>query len=551
MKNRSVTYWPQHLPKELTYRHGQMPLHIYVEKNAETNPNAVAYNYYGNGITWEQVNDAVNRIGQFLINQGITKGDKVALYLQNSPQYIIGYYAIQRVGAVVVPLNPMLKEAELQYAFQEGEITGVIVSQELVGRIENIQHEVEQPKFIMVTNYRDLLAQEMTLDFPEELLLPKNTPDFAYDFLDIIQNVEPLQSYEELDIWEDVALLVFTSGTTGRPKGAMLTHGNTLYKTAAKAMANQIEFGGRSLSVAPFSHIAGMLMGVNISVYQMLETVILSQFNPVTVVDAIEKYKIATWYSIAIMNAAILAIPNIHERDLTSLQVNMATSFGVSVTEQLQEKWALITDGCLLFEASYGLSESHTGDTFMPQDKIKYGSVGIPVYDVTINIVDEDGNTVPPGEQGEIMIHSLGNFKGYFKRPEETSAVLKDGWLATGDIGRFDEDGYLYYLGRTKEMIKSSGYSIFPDDVEALLSAHPAIAQSVVVGVPDPKRGESVKAFIVLRAEHQGKVTEEDIIAWSKKQMADYKYPRHVAFLDQLPTTSTGKVLRRLVKEIE
>lgn len=227
MKEKNTTYWPQYLPKELTYRHGQIPLHAYLNKNAKTNPNAVAYNYYGKELTWQEVNKTVNRLSQFLKEKGVTKGERVALFLQNSPQYIIGYYAIQRIGGVVVPLNPMLKEAELLYAFQEGEIKGVIVSQELVDRIENIQQDVEKLTFTVVTNYRDLLAEEMTLHFPDELLISKKTSDTAYDFLDIIQNTEPLQSFEELNIWEDVALLVFTSGTTGRPKGAMLTHGNT------------------------------------------------------------------------------------------------------------------------------------------------------------------------------------------------------------------------------------------------------------------------------------------------------------------------------------
>lgn len=549
MNEATGTYWPEHLPKKISYRYGQIPLHEYVQKNAENTPEQVAYNFYGNILTWREVNNFINRLAQFLKERNVKKGDRIALYLQNCPQYIIGYYAIQRIGGVVVPLNPMFKEVELAYSFQEGEIKGVIASQDLYFRIENIKHETDKLEFSIVTNYRDFLPKKPALSFPDEFLSSKDSHTTAYDLTEIIKNTQPLQTFEKINLLEDVALLVFTSGTTGRPKGAMLTHGNTLFKTAANAQANNISIGDRSLSVAPFSHIAGMLMGVNISVYCALETYILTKFEPQTVVETIETYEIKMWYSIALMNAAILMLPHIKTRNLSSLKVNMATSFGISVTEKLANQWHEVTNDCLLFEASYGLSESHTGDTFMPQNKIKYGSCGIPVYETEIKIIDEFGNEVEPEEQGEIIIKGPGVFKGYFKRPQETKEVLKNDWLYTGDIGKVDKDGYLYYLGRTKEMIKSSGYSVFPDDVEAILNTHPAIAQCVVIGVPDSKRGESVKAFIVLKTEHKNKIKETNIIEWSKENMAAYKYPRYVQFLEQLPTTSTGKVLRRLLKE--
>lgn len=344
--------------------------------------------------------------------------------------------------------------------------------------------------------------------------------------------------------------MVFTSGTTGRPKAAMLTFGNALFKTAAAAQGYLLKHEDQTLAVAPLSHIAGMLMGVNLPVYQSTSCILLTRFDPVAAIQAIERYRVNKMYTVAPMNAAILNETNVEDHDLTCLEMNFATSFGMAIDEPLAKAWGKLTNGCLLFEASYGLSETHTADTMMPMDKIKYGTCGIPTYQTDIRIVDtETGDDLPPGKQGEIAVKNPGVFKGYLNRPEATAATLRDGWVFTGDIGTLDDEGYLTFNGRAKEMIKASGYSVFPEDVEALMSDHEAIAQVAAIGVPDSKRGESVKAFIVLKPEYVEKITANDIIAWSKEHMAAYKYPREVSFVDQLPATSSGKVLRRLLKE--
>lgn len=542
--------WPSGVSKTLTYRLGEIPLHEYVKHNAEHMPKNIAYHFYGNDLTWQALDEAIDRLAQFYKTQGIVKGDRIGLYLQNCPQYLIGHYAIQRIGAIVVPLNPMYKEAELSYIINESELKSIIVGQELYPYIQNITNETPTLKLIITTNYIDYLPDNPTLTFPKEYQLPKQHHEHTYDLLQILNETAPLQDYLKIDIWEDVALLAFTSGTSGRPKGAMLTHGNALFKTAANVYTNGIKPADKMLTVAPLCHIAGMLMGVNLPVYSGCTTVLLTRFDPHTTIDAIESHQVSTWYSIAPMNAAILQVPGIEKRNLTSLRKNLATSFGIAVTQSLADKWKAITDGGLLFEASYGLSETHTGDTFMPQENIKYGSCGIPTFNTEMKIINSlTGESVPNGEEGEVILRNPGVFKGYLNHPEATSETLRDGWLYTGDIGKIDEEGYLFYLGRLKEMIKCSGYSVFPDDVEALLGRHPAIQQSVVVGVPDKKRGESVKAFIILKPDYKNKVQPSEIIEWSKENMAAYKYPREVEFLDALPTTGSGKVLRRLLKE--
>nr|WP_263326869.1 AMP-binding protein [Neobacillus sp. Marseille-Q6967] len=552
MKELLQKSWPKSISKTLIYRLGQRPLHEYVKQNALDIPDQLAYSFYGRDLEWKEVDESVDQFAQFLADQGVKKGDCVALFMQNCPQYIIAHYGIQRLGGIVVPLNPMYKESELDYLINEVKIKAIVAGQELYPRIEGIRSKTPSIEFIVTTNYADYLPDEPTLKLPQELTLEKEHLNGSYDFIQILREHEPYSNHIEIDLWNDIGLMVFTSGTTGRPKAAMLPYGSALFKTAATIQGNQYQSSERFLTVAPLCHIAGMVMGVNIPVYSGCKCTLLTRFDPMTTIDAIEQNKITAWYSIAPMNVAILNTPGIEQRDLTSLKKNASTSFGVPVTEQLANQWKRLTQGCIMHEASYGLSETHTCDTFMPADNIKWGSCGIPTFETEVKIINtETGELAGLGEKGEIVIKNPGVFKGYLNRPEATSETLRDGWVHTGDIGSLDEDGYLFFHGRIKEMIKSSGYSVFPEDVEALLNEHPGILQSAVIGVPDEIRGESVKAFIVLKPDYVGKISELEMIAWAKEKMAAYKSPKYVEFLQQLPATSSGKVLRRLLKEPE
>lgn len=550
MKSILKKSWPKNISETLHYRFGEKPLHEYLMDHAIDRPDQTAYIFYGNHITWKQLYDHTSKLAHFLKNQGIMKGDRIALFMQNCPQYLIGHYAIQMLGAVVVPLNPMYKESELEYFINEAEIKAVIAGQELYKQLENVTFKSSLFQFIITTHYTDFLIEDLTLPLTDELKTAKKEIKETFDLLEIINTNYPITETEHINIWEDVGLMVFTSGTTGRPKAAMLTYGNALFKTAANVQGYQIEQNDRTLAVAPLCHIAGMVMGVNLPVYSGSLSVLLNRFEPEAAIKAIEMYKVNKIYTVAPMNVAILNYPGVEKRNLKSLELNFSTSFGIPVDEKLAETWKQLTDGCLLFEASYGLSETHTCDTFMPMDQIKFGSCGIATYDTAFRIVDiETGEDLPPGVQGEIAVKNPGVFKGYLNRPDATAATLSEGWVFTGDIGMMDEDGYLYFNGRVKEMIKSSGYSVFPEDVESLMNDHEAILQIAVVGVPDARRGESVKAFIVLKPEYKEKISETDMIKWAKEKMAAYKYPRFVEFRDSLPATSSGKVLRRLLKE--
>ena len=284
---------------------------------------------------------------------------------------------------------------------------------------------------------------------------------------------------------DDVALMTYTSGTTGLPKGAMLTYGNALFKSAAAAECSGVEADDVLLAVAPLYHIAGMVAGVNVTVLKGTTTVLFYRFDPAATLQAIERHRITNWYSIAPMNVACMQVPGAKDYDLSSLRTNSVTSFGISFTEALARQWRKHARNCESFESGYGLSETHTVDTYMPRNAIRWGTHGVPIPGNEVRILDPDtGSPVPTGTQGEIVLRSPGVFKGYWNNPEGTARTLRSGWVHTGDMGYLDADGYLTFTGRIKEMIKVSGYPVFPEQVEGILIKHPAVAQAAVIGVP-------------------------------------------------------------------
>ena len=532
----------------------QQPLHDYLRDNARQRPDHAACIWYGSTLSWAELDRASDAFGARLQALGVKKGEPVVLFLNNCPQYLVAHYGIQKIGAIVCPSGPLNKEHELAYQVNDLKARVIVAASPLLPVVERVRPE-SSLEHVFVVHYADLLppaSAAATPDLPAELVAAQQetrlVPAGSEDFLAATHgHAKPTPVDISLD---DVALMTYTSGTTGLPKGAMLSYGNALFKTTLTADCNAVQPDDVLLSVAPLYHIAGMLMGVNVPVITGATGVLLHRFDPHAVLQAIDRYKVSWWYSIAPMNVACMAQPDIKSFDLSSLKMNPVTSFGIAFTEPLAQQWKGFAPNSVSQEASYGLSETHTCDTYTPPGKAKWGTQGIPMPGVTIRIIDpETGADLPAGQLGEIILSSKGTFKGYWNKPEATAATLRNGWVHTGDMGKFDDEGYLCFTGRFKEMIKVSGYSVFPEEVETILIKHPAVAQAAVLAQPDAEKGEVVKAFIVKKP--GADVTAEALIAWSRENMAPSKTPKHVRFIDALPATGAGKVLRRLLKDVE
>ncbi len=531
--------------------HPQQPLHDYLRAHARQRGGHAACIWYGRTMTYAELDHASDAFAARLQALGVKKGEPVVLFLNNCPQYLVAHFGIQKIGAIVCPSGPLNKEHELAYQVNDLKARVIVAASSLLPVVDKVRPQ-SAIEHVFAVHYADLLPSSpkaTTLDLPPELLAAQQAsrvmPAQCEDFLAVMQSgATPQPVAIDLD---DVALMTYTSGTTGLPKGAMLSYGNALFKTSAAADCNAVGAEDVLLSIAPLYHIAGMLMGINVPVLTGATSVLLHRFDPHAVLQAIERYKVSWWYSIAPMNVAVMHQPDIARFDLASLRMNPVTSFGINFTEALAAQWRGHAKNCASFEAAYGLSETHTCDTYTPHDAPRWGTQGVAVPGVSLRIVDADtGADKRVDETGEIIVSSPGTFKGYWNQPEATAATLRGGWVHTGDVGKLDADGYLTFIGRFKEMIKVSGYSVFPEEVETILVKHPGVAQAAVVAEPDANKGEVVKAFIVKKPE--AVLDAQALIGWARDNMASYKAPRHVVFIDALPTTGAGKVLRRLLK---
>ncbi|MGB8419187.1 AMP-binding protein [Paraburkholderia sp.] len=527
-----------------------LPLHETLRAHARTMPSRAAQIWYGRVITWAELDAASDAFAARLQALGVAKGEPVALFMNNCPQYLIAHYGIQKIGAVVCPCGPLNKEHELTYQLTDLQARVIVAADMLLPVVDKVRAQT-QLKHVFVVRYGDLLPDAPEIPVLAELLEMRArsapVPAGCEDFLEVARSGE---RPTPVDVgMDDLALMTYTSGSTGLPKGAMLTHGNVLFKISASTRTNELGPDDVMLAVAPLYHIAGMSCGVCAPVYNGATSVLMYRFDPAAVAVALERYRVTWWYSIAPMNVALMQLPDARERDWSALRRNPVTSFGIAYTEALADQWLAFTPNCISAEAAYGLSETHTFDTAMPADAIRWGTHGKPVPGNLIRIVDPaTGEPLPAGEVGEITIHGPGNFKGYLNKPEATAATLRKGWVYTGDMGKLDADGYLTFLGRFKEMIKVTGYSVFPEEVEVILIKHPAIAQAAVIAKPDPEKGEVVCAFIVRKPGVE--LSADALVAWARENMAAYKVPRDVRFIEALPATGAGKVLRRMLKDL-
>jgi long-chain acyl-CoA synthetase len=532
----------------LTFEAGKQPIHEYLRLRAREMPEKAAIIFYGREISYRELDEASDRFANYLLRQGVKKGDRVAIFMANCPQYVIAHFGTQKIGGIVCPCSPLFKEMELTYELNDAE-TEILVTWDILMPIAGKVIGETRVKKVVVTNLNDFLPSKPTLPLVDSMKIPKQTIPGSDDFMEIILKGESTPPQVDINLDEDIGLFQYTGGTTGLPKGSMLSFYAALFKTAAVCTIAGITKDTINLVSMPVFHIAGMVAGMNSCIYAGATQILFTQFDILATMAAIQRYKANFWYSAVPMNVGIMRHPEAQKYDLSSLKLCLTSSFGIALTEEISAQWRAFTKGGLLIEGAYGLSETHTADTYVPRDKVKYGTMGIPGFEADFRIVDlaDRSKEMPLGEAGEIALKNPGVFKGYWRKPEETKNTLIDGWVYTGDVGKFDEDGFLYLLGRVKEMIKVSGFSVYPEEVEYMLNKYPGVAQSAVIGIPDPQKMEVVKAFIVMQP---GKfATEEEIKAWAKQNMSPYKVPAQIEFRTALPLLGTGKILRRALKE--
>ena len=541
-----------------SYSLGRKPLHEYLRHRACAQPHKTALIWYGRRLSFGELDVMSDRFAQSLHERGVGQGDVVVLCMQNCPQFLVAYLGAQKLGAIVSACNPHGKAFELEHQVRELGAVALVAGDELMGVVEEacVARRLRQ---VYAVDYGRLLPRVIAVDVPDEVRLPSDRrparPAWARDFDDALAAAVPLALRPMIDL-DDVASMVYTSGSTGLPKGAMLSHEAALYKTAVTADAFGLQANDVMLVDTALCHISGLITGLALPLYTGATLVLLNRYDPAAVLQAIEYARVSWWYTMAPGLPSAMAADDSY--DLGSLHTTVATSFGVTLSQDLAARWSTFANGCLVYEAGYGLSESFTCDTLMPRDAIRWGTNGKPVPGVELRIADPDtGANLPLGQQGEILLRLPVRFKGYWNQPEATAEVLRDGWMHTGDIGMIDAEGYLTFLGRRKEMIKVWNYSVFPEEVEAILATHPDVQRVAVIGCPDPNRGEALQAHVVLtpaaaalaRCQGSHRSLEDRIIAWCLQHMANYKVPRSVVVRDSLPTTETGKVLRRLLRD--
>lgn len=528
------------------YRQGEMPIFEYLRHYAKTQPEKTAFVWYGRRISYGELNVLSDTFAARLHELGVGKGDRVALFMQNSPQYVICHLGIQKLGAIVGPCSPLFKSRELSYQLSDLGAKVIVSDEYLYPLVVEVRGDTEL-EHVFLTNYADMLPADPDIELPQDLKNPKKTESGTVDLMTILQ--EPKAAPDVSWDMDDVSLITYTSGTSGLPKGVMLTHRNALFKSFAVGDHNPVRPDDVQLCIAPIYHIAGMLVGINMTLYAGMTTVLLYRFDPLQVMQAIHNYGVTWWYGASTTITAVMDHPDVAEYDLGSLRLNPCTSFGLVVTKELADRWKRFAPNSQLYEVTYGMSETHTWDTTMPVDAIKWGTHGKPVAGVEMRIIDPETNTEKPlGEVGELVIRSDGNFKAYWNKPEQTKDALRGGWVHTGDVAKLDEDGYMTFVGRYKELIKVSGYSVSPEEVESIIVDHPYVKQVAVIGVDDPQKGQQIKAFVIPDPDATP-VSADELIAWCRQNMTTYKVPKEITFCDSFPTTGLGKVLRRLLDD--
>ncbi|WHY75005.1 long-chain-fatty-acid--CoA ligase [Fictibacillus enclensis] len=553
VERRWLNHYPPEIPSEVDYK--EKPLFTYLEEAANINPEKTALHFLGKELSYQELHDSALRFANGLVSLGIEKGDRVAIMLPNCPQAVIAYYGILLAGGIVVQTNPLYTERELSHQLEDSGAVAIVCLDQLFSRVAAVKEETSL-RHVVVTGIKDYLP------FPKNVVYPfiqkKQKPYILVDvqyggsvhaFKEMLNNSSTSRIPLEIDPKEDIALLQYTGGTTGPSKGVMLTHSNLAVNAKQCSIWIYKHRVGEEVVLAalPFFHVYGMTVVMNQAIMTRAKLIILPRFDAKQVLQTIHKQRPTLFPGAPTMYIALLNHPDLGKYDLSSIKACISGSAPLPL--EVQQKFQDVISGNIV--EGYGLTEASpvTHCNFIYGKKVK-GSIGVPWPDTEAAIYStERDEPAHVGEVGELMVRGPQVMKGYWNQPEETGAVLKDGWLMTGDMGYMDEDGYFYIVDRKKDLIIAGGYNIYPREVEEVLYEHEAVKEAVVVGVPDPYRGETVKAFVVLKENMT--CTEEQLNQFCREHMAAFKVPRIYEFRAELPKTMVGKILRRVLLEEE
>ncbi len=549
MSELHLRHWPKGLP-----RHLSIPAtHLYdnVEVAARRFPDKAFLIYYGASLSFGEFRRQSEAIAGYLQQRcGLRAGDRVLLDMQNSPQFVLAYYGILRAGGVVVPVNPMNQAKELAHYVQDSGARIALCGQELLAQVQPLLgHGLQQ---VIVAAMSDYAGTDSPVALPAALAEPARElqGEGLVAWRDMLaQGLRPgaLQGGPD-----DLCVMPYTSGTTGLPRGCMHTHRSVMSTAVAGPEWVRAPTDSVGLAVLPLFHVTGMQMSMNAALYRGSTVVLLSRWDRDAAAQCVQHWKVGSWHAISTMVVDFLMNPRIAEYDLSSVW-NMGgggAAMPDAVAARLQELCGIT------YMEGYGMTETMAPTHINPPGRCKRQCLGIPIFNTDARVVDPQTLAeLAVGEVGEIVVSGPQVMQGYWGQPQATAQAFVDidgkRFLRTGDLGRVDEDGYFFMVDRLKRMINASGFKVWPAEVETLMYEHPDIVEACVVGARDAYRGETVKAYVVLRPQARGRVDEQQILEWSRGRMAAYKTPRIVEFVDALPKSSTGKVMWRTLQERE
>jgi len=548
MQASHLQFWPPGLPQKLPLP--EATICDSLDASTQRHPDKPCLIYYETSISYAQFRDESNRLAAYLQNVcGVSAGDRVLLYMQNSPQFVMAYYAIARVGGVVVPVNPMSRQAELEHYIADSGAKVVIAGQEVVTHVSSFLSGAAL-RFGVVACYSDWIRTPTDLALPEVVRQPRlmELPGLT-SWADATSCGMPLRVVPVS--MDDLCVMPYTSGTTGQPKGCMHSQRSVMFTATAGMAWAAMQPDDVVLAAMPLFHVSGMQRGMNGPIFTGNTIVIMTRWDAVVAAALIERFRVTAWIGVPTMFIDLLGNPRLDRYDLSSLKrvggggAGMPAAIAQCMIDRLNTPYV----------EGYGLTETMGPSHVNPPQRPKAQCLGIPIFNSRSLVVAADtSRELPSGEVGEIVINGPGLFQGYWNDSASTATAFVEidgqAFLRTGDLGYVDGDGYFFMVDRLKRMINASGFKVWPAEVEALFYHHPAIHEVCVIAVADPHRGETVKALIVLKAEHPPP-TEAQIIEWARGQMSAYKVPRQIEFVSTLPKSATGKVQWRQLQERE